>query len=123
MILLDDVVEVLDLAHLNRHDLIFVHPVYGRFVGVTHVHSGLLQTTVLAYAFSKIALPQRYCAWHAAGWRWCLLCQLHSTSTFIDLDFDVVASMRQLSPTARMCFLKNASSIGKNLITQWLTLK
>jgi hypothetical protein len=49
MILLDDVVKVLDLVQLNRHDSIFFSPVYGRFVGVTLVHSGLLQTPVLAY--------------------------------------------------------------------------
>jgi hypothetical protein len=49
MILPGDVIEVLDLAHLDRHIQVLGDPVHPRFVAATVVHRDLLWISVLAH--------------------------------------------------------------------------
>jgi hypothetical protein len=47
VVLLNDVAEVLDLAHFNGLSTVFVDRVHGGFVGATFVHYDLLWLSVL----------------------------------------------------------------------------
>ena len=49
MILLDDIVEILDLAHLDGHFSITIDLTNGRFVGTTLVHRDLVRISVLTH--------------------------------------------------------------------------
>jgi hypothetical protein len=49
MILLDDVIEALDLARLDRHITVLVYVIHGRFVDAILVHRDLRWLSVLAH--------------------------------------------------------------------------
>jgi len=53
MVLLDDIIEILDLANLDRRVPIIIDPIDGCLVSSTFVRRDLLRITAMAPALSK----------------------------------------------------------------------